>query len=300
MILVLGDRFDPHTKAVCSHLNRLGADHRIIDPLETVRLPASFHAEDGKFEQFSAIWDRQKPVAAPRSNRGQYIIRERIAAIRSLQLLHKKERLMNPPLATEAARSKLLQLSIAKRVGFDTPRTYIGNDPAKVRAFVRACEAGAVAKTLTWFFDGANRFTFTNRIQRIPPAAAIAYAPTIYQEYVPKKFELRVTMVGRKLFAAKILSQNNAKTLIDWRRDQFDLDYEEITLEPSLKRKLTRVLFALGLNFGAFDLIVTPEKKYVFLEVNSSGNWLWLESRLGLPISAAIAKWLESRKLQVV
>ena len=48
----------------------------------------------------------------------------------------------------------------------------------------------------------------------------------------------------------------------------------------------------LGLVFGAVDLICTPEREYVFLEVNPSGEWGMLERDLGLPISEAIAKAL--------
>ena len=47
-----------------------------------------------------------------------------------------------------------------------------------------------------------------------------------------------------------------------------------------------------GLLYGAYDLIVTPDGQYVFLEVNSVGQWLWLERATGLPISEALGKLL--------
>jgi glutathione synthase/RimK-type ligase-like ATP-grasp enzyme len=49
---------------------------------------------------------------------------------------------------------------------------------------------------------------------------------------------------------------------------------------------------ALGLCFGAIDLILTPDGEYVFLEVNLNGQWAYIEDLLGLPISAAIAEML--------
>ncbi len=48
----------------------------------------------------------------------------------------------------------------------------------------------------------------------------------------------------------------------------------------------------LGLTFGGIDLDLTPEGDYVFLEVNPSGQWLWLDDKLTLGISDAIASWL--------
>ena len=34
---------------------------------------------------------------------------------------------------------------------------------------------------------------------------------------------------------------------------------------------------SLGLKFGCFDFIVTPDGEYVFLEVNEAGQFLWIE-----------------------
>jgi glutathione synthase/RimK-type ligase-like ATP-grasp enzyme len=293
VILILGEQSDPHIRKVCGHLDRRGVRYEVLDPFGTVFLPDLVHPKYNT-RYYTAIWDRLKPVAVPKSDRGQYILRERVAALRTLQLLQDQRRLMNPPLATEAARSKLYQLRIAREAGFDTPKTYVGNSAKAVRDFVTACNHGAVAKSLTWFFDSANRFSFTNVItpDALRSNAAIACCPMIFQEYIPKRFELRVTCVGDKIFAAKIFSQNNAKTVVDWRRDQFNLDYKVTTLTTELKRKVTRILKGLGLHFGAFDFIITPKGECVFLEVNSSGNWLWLENLLSLPISRAVAEWL--------
>ena len=33
----------------------------------------------------------------------------------------------------------------------------------------------------------------------------------------------------------------------------------------------------LGIVFGCFDFVVTPEGEFIFLEVNESGDFLWME-----------------------
>lgn len=292
-ILILGEKVDPHIRKVCSHLKRIGAPYQIIDPFETVRLPDLTHPEAG-VDSYTAVWDRLKPFVLPRSNRDQYIYRERVAAIRSLQLLARQDRLMNSLSATGRARSKLLQMRIARAVECATPRTYIGNDPKTVRSFVASCTQGAIAKSLTWYFDASGRFSFTKMITQdmLRSDAAIACSPLIYQEYIAKNFELRVTCVEQKIFAAKIFSQERHNAVVDWRRDQFKVKQEAFVLPKDVERKVLSILHALDLRFGAFDFIVTPEGDYVFLEVNSSGNWLWLENSLELPVSQAIADWL--------
>ena len=45
----------------------------------------------------------------------------------------------------------------------------------------------------------------------------------------------------------------------------------------------------------ALDFIVTPEGRHVFLEVNPSGEFLWLMQRPGLPIADALADVLVGR-----
>ncbi len=51
----------------------------------------------------------------------------------------------------------------------------------------------------------------------------------------------------------------------------------------------------LGLCYGAVDMIITPENEYVFLEVNPSGQWGWIEELTGMKISKAIATLLVQR-----
>ena len=48
----------------------------------------------------------------------------------------------------------------------------------------------------------------------------------------------------------------------------------------------------LGLRYGAIDLILTPDDRFVFLEINPNGQYLWIELATDLPISAAIADHL--------
>ena len=46
-------------------------------------------------------------------------------------------------------------------------------------------------------------------------------------------------------------------------------------------------------NYGAIDIIVTPDDDYYFLEINSAGEFFWLDRLLeDNPISEQIAKVL--------
>ncbi|SCF90374.1 MULTISPECIES: hypothetical protein [unclassified Streptomyces] len=56
------------------------------------------------------------------------------------------------------------------------------------------------------------------------------------------------------------------------------------------------MLNRLGLPYGAFDFVVTPEDEWVFLEVNPSGQYGFIEVATGLSITAAIADYLEGKE----
>lgn len=70
------------------------------------------------------------------------------------------------------------------------------------------------------------------------------------------------------------------------------MPHSRLGLPQSVLDKLRQLMDRLHLAFGCIDLIKTPAGEYVFLEVNPSGQWLWLDDQLGLGISAAVADWL--------
>lgn len=122
---------------------------------------------------------------------------------------------------------------------------------------------------------------------------SLKLAPVIYQELVPKRFDIRVTVVHQDLFAVAIDSQKLEAAAIDWRRADTDtLEHYTHTLPSDVAEACLMLMKVLGLNYGAIDLVLTPDDKYLFLEINPNGQWVWMEDRLGLPISEAIATWL--------
>ena len=60
-------------------------------------------------------------------------------------------------------------------------------------------------------------------------------------------------------------------------------------LPREIETKILALMKIFGLVYGAFDFIVTPDGRYVFLEVNPSGQYMWIECATGLEITAALA-----------
>ena len=216
--------------------------------------------------------------------------------IASLDAFH-----LDPVYRLRRAENKQLQLKIAREVGLDIPRTLITNEPEAVRQFARECSQGIIMKALSSFAiyeRGEQKVVFTNSVQAkdLEHLAELRYCPATFQERVPKALELRTTIVADRLFTASIDSQRSEKSRIDWRRDGFGLidEWEPHQLPAEVEERLLKLMRFLGLNYGAADLILTPDGHHVFLEVNPVGEFFWLEKHPGLLLSGAIAHLLVS------
>jgi MvdD family ATP-grasp ribosomal peptide maturase len=197
------------------------------------------------------------------------------------------------------AGDKQLQLQIARELGLETPRTLITNDPDAVRAFAKSCERGIITKMLSSFAiyeDGQEKVVFTNPVEpeHLEDLTGLRFCPMTFQENIPKALELRVTIVGDRVFTASIDSQSSELGRHDWRRDGVGLldEWKNFELPREIEERLLKLMDRFGLNYGAIDMILTPENRYIFLEINPAGEFFWLEESPGLPISKAIADLL--------
>ncbi|HEX8824273.1 MAG TPA: MvdC family ATP-grasp ribosomal peptide maturase [Archangium sp.] len=207
-------------------------------------------------------------------------------------------RFVNPPAADHLAHNKPRQLRLARELGLEVPRTLITNDAARVRAFFQQVEGGAVTKMLTPLsqsMDGSRPFLYTSelRAEDLEDLEGLRYSPMVFQERIPKSHELRVVVVGNHCFVGAIDASRSAAGQVDWRRARPDeCSWQAGALPSGVSTRLVRLVAALGLVYGAVDLIVTPEGRHMFLEVNPGGEWGMLEKELGLPIAEALAEAL--------
>ena len=197
------------------------------------------------------------------------------------------------------AENKQLQLQVARDLGLDIPRTLTTNDPAAVRDFAKSCEGGMVTKMLSSFAiydEGKELVVFTNAVkpEDLADLSGLSLCPATFQELVPKSLETRVTVVGHRIMSASIDSQVYTSTIHDWRRDGLRMleDWRPYQLPLEIEEKILRLMNYFSLNYGAIDIIRTPDGKHVFLELNPCGEFFWLEHSPGLPISDAIAALL--------
>lgn len=106
----------------------------------------------------------------------------------------------------------------------------------------------------------------------------VAHCPSLFQEYIEKSHELRITIIGDDLFCCRLDSQATPGAETDWRQvDPSQVAHRIVPIEPRIEDALRRMLRHYRLSYGAFDMIVTPDGEYVSLELNPNGQWLWIE-----------------------
>lgn len=124
----------------------------------------------------------------------------------------------------------------------------------------------------------------------------VKHTPSLFQEYVDKKFEVRSTVIGNSCLSAAIYSQEKELTKVDWKRAAYDLKYEPYELPSDVEQKCVELVRELGLAFGGIDLICTPNNEWYFVEVNPNGQWAWVEQKTGLPIKRTLVDFLAPPK----
>ncbi|MBA2278690.1 MAG: alpha-L-glutamate ligase [Chloroflexia bacterium] len=199
---------------------------------------------------------------------------------------------VNHPTATETSARKPYQLRVAQEVGLTIPHTLITNDPVAARAFVAAQPGGAIYKAFS-ATEQEWRETRLLRPEEIAGLDNVAYAPVIFQEYVPAGVDLRITVIGNAIFPAAIHSQETSYP-VDFRMDMSQARVEPVTLPAETEASLLRLMARLGIVYAAIDMRRTPDGHYVFLEVNPAGQWLFIEQRTSQPITSTLARYLST------
>ncbi len=327
MILSLSHPQDAHVFAVQEALRRKGHDMTIwyttdLAQMQNVSLDISDEsALDWRIESpgweltpkpVSSLWMRraEAPVVGEEvhpSDRpfaeAEYseLLRWMIAMLpRDVFWVNRQER-------RHRVRSKIEQQRVARKVGLRIPKSLYGNDPDRIRDFLRQQGGRLAYKSFNqqgpWVMgDWGFAYLYTSVVteEHLREDQALRAAPGIYQELVPKDYELRITVIGRRVFPTKIDSQAVDEGKVDWRFAQHEMHYEPVEIPAQLERGILAMMEEFDLAYGAFDFILTPEGQYVFLEVNEAGQFLFAEHETGVPLLDAFCELLIQGRVDYV
>lgn len=202
--------------------------------------------------------------------------------------------------ASTISSAKLFQLKVAKKLGFTIPNTLVSSKKATIKKFIKTHENQCAIKSIT----NVNRVSTPKVIDYFTHKLTLDYFceyykkkelnyPLMVQEYIEKKYELRITVIGNKIFPIAIYSQQNDKSKTDYRIYEMDkIPHIEVKLPKPIEDLCFNLCRKLRLQYGAIDMAVTPKDEYIFFEINPGGQYLWLEDQTGVPLSEAMANLL--------
>ncbi|MET8816308.1 hypothetical protein ABZW47_30445 [Streptomyces sp. NPDC004549] len=212
----------------------------------------------------------------------------------SLWGLYPERLWLSSPSAVAVANQKLLQLVTARDVGFTIPRTVVGNDWDDIEAETAPDGSDIIVKMMRGVLADQNRLKglYTTPLDRSAietlKESTIPF-PGMFQPFLKKSREWRVTVVGDEVFPVAVHTDADARD--DWRRMQ-NTPSVEFRVEPlpdGVADLCRAYLRRFSLRYGAFDLVEQPDGQVVFLECNPNGQHNWLEEKLGIPVADALA-----------
>lgn len=318
MIIILSSPEDPHLPFVTNHLT---VPYVVIDAVEVLKgKELSFYVDDEgvratyddiPLENVTAIW-RRRPRDADYDLKD--IVESRYVdysadALRRLtnQLygMYEDALWVSDHYAIRKAENKVMQLNEARKIGFLIPPALFTSSRDSARKFV-AEQKYAIVKTLAnkWPepVGGVHRAFYAKAItdRNNLDYDGLDIAPAIFQKQIHHDKDIRVTVIGNKVFAAEVhLSGAENMAVRDWRIGHAagSLKYVACDLPLDIERRCIEITKKLGLNFGAIDLIRDINGQIWFIEINPNGQWAFIEQGTGQEIGLALAALLESREI---
>lgn len=217
-----------------------------------------------------------------------YMYREMMTVIEGVAENTGKVALTRPSILKRAD-NKIVQINVAKEVGFTIPSSLITNSNLAAQKFIDNQFSSIIKPLSIGRISAENNVSFiqTNIVKKNENIAELELSPAYFQTYVEKDYEVRLTIVDRNCFGVKIESSN----IVDWRKKDTIVHYSIINVPCDIEEKCIEMMNRLNIHFAAFDFIVNNEK-YIFLELNANGQWQWLEEKLNLGIADKIIEYL--------
>lgn len=309
-VLLIGREKDPHIVGICNELKKLQRTFHIFDEFSYLDSFSVYHPENLTHiknkkkvllpEKIKSVWNSNALQIQSNPNllneSKEFVKNEWHEGILTLWNSIDAKWVNNPDSIINAG-NRLQQLKMAHKIGLKTPNTLVTNDPEELQLFFNKYGDDVIVKTLGSSAGLPNgKMIFTTKISKsdIVSTEEIHIAPSMFQQYIPKKTEFRVTIIGDVIHSVEIHSQNSDKTKHDWRNyDDFDkTPYVVNVLPEDISKKLLQIMKLSNLLFCTADIIRTPDDEYYFLEINTNGRWWWIQELTGLNIAKDVAKFL--------
>ena len=191
--------------------------------------------------------------------------------------------------------NKLEVLSCAKTYNLLIPKTFVSTNRLELINFISQ-NSNTICKPLSngiiFNWNKRKRKVLTSRI--LLEDIDEFQVPSIYQEEIPKKFEIRAVYILGKFFSTMILSQSDKRFSVDYRNYSVDKQAIELpyNLDSETCNKLSNLLKYFDLQLCTIDLILDKTGKIYFLEINPNGQFGNVEEICNVSICNILSDYL--------
>ncbi|MFD9003596.1 ATP-grasp ribosomal peptide maturase [Streptomyces sp. NPDC059582] len=306
-VLILTCEEDVTADMVIVHLNATGVPVVRLDPADlTNSVALSGEYVHGAFrghlssagrlvsiDGLRSVWVRRPGAPASRAAGASAWLAEESAQALYGMLRGSGARWMNHPDAAVRARHKPWQLRLAQRTGLPVPATLITTFPQAAREFADRYPDLVVKPVSGAHPQDPPRAVPTSRVAPDADFSAVAYGPTLLQRRVAKRADIRLTVVGERMLAARKATDPDASPdLVDVRYATSAVPWCPVEVPPRIAAGVQAYLREAELAYGAFDFAEDADGTWWFLECNQSGQFGFVEVDTGQPIARGIAEWL--------
>jgi ATP-grasp ribosomal peptide maturase len=306
-VLVLTCEEDVTADMVVVHLHASGVPVVRIDPADLtggVALSGEYvhgafrgHLSAGgrlvSVSGLRSIWVRRPGTPATRAPQPSEWLTEEASQALYGMLRGSGARWMNHPDAARRARHKPWQLRLAQRSGLPVPATLITTFPQAAREFSRRFPDLVVKPVSGAHPQDPPRAVPTSRVAPDTDFAAVAFGPTLLQRRIVKRADIRLTVVGDRMLAARMATAPDPDPAeVDVRFAVPLQPWHPTEVPPRIAAAVRTYMGDAELAYGAFDFAEDRDGTWWFLECNQSGQFGFVEADTGQPIAQTIAEWL--------
>lgn len=240
-----------------------------------------------------SVWVRRPGTPAGRAAQPSAWLTEEAAQALYGMLRGSDARWMNHPDAARRARHKPWQLRLAQRCGLPVPATLITTFPRAAREFAERYPDLVVKPVSGAHPQDPPRAVPTSRVAPDTDFSAVAFGPTLLQRRVAKRADIRLTVVGEQMTAARKATAADADPDdVDVRFAAPGSPWRPTDVPSCVAAGVQAYLRGAELAYGAFDFVEDADGTWWFLECNQSGQFGFVEVETGQPIARTIAEWL--------
>jgi glutathione synthase/RimK-type ligase-like ATP-grasp enzyme len=191
---------------------------------------------------------------------------------------------------------KLTQLKFAQECGLHIPETIITSSKETLLKFNRKFNliiTKNIASSLTLYLEEKIFKTYTSEIDNdFIKTLPESFFPSLFQQYIEKEYELRIIYINERIFSCVLLDSRNKPTDIREATNNNEVEIYPYKLPVAIENRLREFMHKINLQIGSIDMIYNTEKKYVFLEVNPSGQFLGYSTACNYQVEKVIAEYL--------